>query len=379
MAETREVPRILIGVGKPETPFPTEKRYAFALAGASQKDQETVDDINIILKGVSAFDSWSTSHQGDQPTDLPSWLRDLYIESEGKCELLDAMRNLSNYEEDSEKDRVSLRTKIEQTIPTNLPPATTIAKESPEEISVLQKNLGGILHDIGNPLSVTNQYSLIATEAHTNNETDFNYQEATSSILRSFARMSQAIENGNNILNKKYSKEPLMATDLYAELQKYFYSTRPALNITIQKPSDIPDVTTQWSPAWLGQLTDNIIQNTQKAYRAAGEMGKPIDKPTLAISFQSEDPHHIDILYDDNGTGFPPDIVEGGFKSGRTQWEGGVKGTGTGMAFHADTLEKQYGGKLIPTNRIDANGTILGGRLIVRLPITTLPTTILTS
>ncbi len=367
MNETTETPQILIGVGKPEAPFPTEKRYAFALANASPEDQEIVDDINIILEGVSAFDIWSRSHQEEKPTDLPSWLAGLYKESEDKNELLDAMRDLNHYKRDSKKDRASLHARIKQTISTN-PPTTTIVKESSEEIHVLQKELDGILHDIGNPFGAILGFSTFAIEDAPN----FDYEKFTPIIQNAFTRISHAIENGNNILNKTYPKEPLTAENL----RYYLYKRGSPSDLTIKVPKagEYPEIpgATQWSPAWLEQLTDNIIQNTQKAYRAAGEMGKPIDKPTLAISFQSEDPHHIDILYDDNGTGFPQDIVEGGFKSGRTQWEGGVQGTGTGMAFHADTLEKEYGGKLIPTNRIDANGTILGGRLIVRLPINTM-------
>ncbi len=363
-----------IGEAPPQekSPLSLTQRYAFALAGASPETQARIDDINVILEGVSAFHSWSTLHEGDQPTDLSHWFNKLSQESQNKHELLIAMRGLSIYTEGSGQERESLRTTIQQALPTNLPPATIISKENPVEIDALQKEIGIIIHDVGNPLAALVGYSSLAIQAN-DAEPNFRYKDLQPNLQYALTKIRQTIETENNMLINAYPKESLTLPDLIYELKKHFTFTPTNLEITL--PKDAPDISgsVQWSTAWLKTLADNVIQNTEKAYRAVEKTkkkSKRVGRTPLTIKFaQNEDADSIDILFDDAGTGFPADIVEHGFQTGKTHWKGGVSGTGTGMAFHAAILEEKYGAKLIPTNRVNAKGAILGGRLIVRLPL----------
>lgn len=90
---------------------------------------------------------------------------------------------------------------------------------------------------------------------------------------------------------------------------------------------------------------------------------------------KSPDGKYYEFRFDDKGEGYPEEILRLGFKEARLQGIHGyqdkqAKSEGTGMAAYKKKIEQLYGGELIPSKRIDKDGTVLpGARTILRLPV----------
>ena len=118
-------------------------------------------------------------------------------------------------------------------------------------------------------------------------------------------------------------------------------------------------------------LVENIGYNTIRAYVCANDSVK---KELIIGTELTQEPNGnelIDFIFEDNGPGFPDDIVRNGFSEGRTEWkDSSIKGTGIGMAYHAKILREHYGGDLIPEYRTDGQGNRIPGALLrVRLRV----------
>jgi hypothetical protein len=323
----------------------------------SQEAQHRIDKVNGIFEGIASFHSWSQKHlsepnvEGLSTKKRGQWFNKLAGETQQHMIVLDTMRSLlvdaDNKSEIAKEPPHEPNVSLTDTLPDIPKKPIKLAKE--EEVDVLCHKLHGILHDIANPF---NAFTFATAP-------DFPKDADTITIVKeAFQQMNTTIENGNNLVVDNYPKKEVSLLDL----QKYLKSPSMGVYGIKSTVADIPkeNVKVRWSSDWFAVLFDNIVQNDIRY----------ADRSPITISFQvNKNPPRVDIVFDDQGKGYSPDIIQNGFAYGKSA---GL-GQGIAMAFHADILEKHYGGKLIPTNRFDESGKIIGGRLIVRLPMTSAP------
>lgn len=124
--------------------------------------------------------------------------------------------------------------------------------------------------------------------------------------------------------------------------------------------------------ALLTDLIGNIAENSVKAYAAKevmGFVGSKVLTVTLGFS-NNDDGLFLEIIFDDEGEGYPPEIIALGLieaskrKISGYDKQGIVPSTGVGLAVYAETL-KHYGASLEP----DVNSAG-GARTILRIPFT---------
>lgn len=214
-------------------------------------------------------------------------------------------------------------------------------------------------------------------------------EESKSDYIRQMAggvtRLRTIIKGGadyvrSRFLNEKSEVAPISIDNLNASFEEVFRnqvsehfkllnkgndSRSPVVNIEKQvSGSD----SIEWSWHWIDLLTDYVASNAVKAHASRTSVESDFTDPLrVDVRFQDYsdgDVSYVDIVFEDNGTGFPDEILENGFGMNKTKWAGeNVEGTGQGMA----TLEEQLpaGGKFIAEKRPDGKP---GARLIARLP-----------
>lgn len=170
-------------------------------------------------------------------------------------------------------------------------------------------------------------------------------------------------------------------------------------NVSITSSLDQKDADEKvlWGKTNVQRLVSNIAQNAIRVYDnmdlGAQQNGQDmvakrnltievgtrtysssqIDQQQVLITNPSvlrDGQRYLEITVDDDGTGFPPKILEHGFGLGISEYQGGyVQGTGIGMNAQQELIHK-VGGTFMLTNRRKEDGTINGARLTVLLPIT---------
>lgn len=152
----------------------------------------------------------------------------------------------------------------------------------------------------------------------------------------------------------------IINNNLGSELKDYDVSVTPV-------SKDIEAKTVLFHSDELALIVQNISQNEPRYNDDPNERHPRGAKGVLLVQFKlisksdAEQPSHLQILFIDNGSGFP--FKE--FKMGKS----GGKGEGVGMAGHAMTVRK-YGGDLYPRNIIDeGTGGVIGGKVILELPL----------
>lgn len=140
---------------------------------------------------------------------------------------------------------------------------------------------------------------------------------------------------------------------------------------------DVPDNISLPVP-FLRGLVENIAINSANICDAR----RIIDKRFTVIVRFLEEQGMVEILCEDNGPGYPVEIIENGFmlasdkriggyrtESGRRSRSNRVISTGNGMELLTEDIrDKELGGDLIPKNKMDENGNILGAQTIIRVP-----------
>lgn len=272
-----------------------------------------------------------------------------------------------------------------------LPPDKAI-----EAASVVAEEFDVLNHEIGH--SITTLAYTIETIRQTNTsesgtETAPEPVSTTEIELLFNDGLNSLTEEAQTLIRASLDPENTSTTEvtldnLYVDVKKTLGSALIGTNVKINEtvsPSGENATRIIWSKVMWRLLAKNIAQNTLRASKDANN-----PNPTLTLSFlegtlpeilgedlngkdfltpfiSKLDTKYVVIFYDDNNAGIPEDIVQQGFKKGKTNWKT-HQGTGIGMAFHSEYLKKLRAA-LIPVNRKDPEGNIIGARIAIALPI----------
>ena len=132
--------------------------------------------------------------------------------------------------------------------------------------------------------------------------------------------------------------------------------------------SQMPDWADHYFLKWFRMrakiLLPNIRTNTDKAYTDKGQLPSDKDRNPLYLKYElftdDNGNEFVDMIFEDEGTGFPEEVLRDQFEGRVTKFK--VGGTGSGLKGDKKHL-KPYGGTLIAENRSEG-----GARLRVRLP-----------
>lgn len=115
-------------------------------------------------------------------------------------------------------------------------------------------------------------------------------------------------------------------------------------------------------------LVGNVVDNALKGFRAKGESESGANLVVRAKVVQENEVKWLRLEFEDNGAGFSETILTEGFGWRRSEWQGGVRGTGRAM-FGLSRLIEQYKGVIVPENVVDEAGNILGARVVVKVGV----------
>ncbi len=139
----------------------------------------------------------------------------------------------------------------------------------------------------------------------------------------------------------------------------------PAIKIELEEGVDlvVPGIDDR-----LGQVMRNVIANAQTFSPPDGSISVSVHRRLGAIARDDS----VEIVIEDDGPGFTADTLEKAFErfySARPAGEAFGKHSGLGLNISRQIVEA-HGGQIWPENREGAGGTILGARIILRLPVT---------
>jgi nitrogen fixation/metabolism regulation signal transduction histidine kinase len=151
----------------------------------------------------------------------------------------------------------------------------------------------------------------------------------------------------------KLEAEPLRLDTLVSEVMDLYRSAGANGNLELRLQA--PDAQVMGDPLRLRQIIHNLVKNAQEAQGGQDEARILV---TTSQAQDSEDPH-VDLVVEDNGSGFEEELLGRIFEPYVTTK---AKGTGLGLAIVKKIVE-EHGGIIWAENTND------GARLAVRLPI----------
>lgn len=207
--------------------------------------------------------------------------------------------------------------------------------------------VSGVLHDLGNPLSV------IMLSAEIMSQEEERDQANVARILRAARYAKAMLSNAMGIVRgREYVFEP---SDIREEALKAlalvdYQARRKKVSINPSIPEDLP-------PAVISRVhIERVFMNLLSNALSFSPEGSSV---TLRVE---PDGGRIIALVEDSGPGFPPEMIKKGIRAfGTTRKEQG--GTGLGL-FVAYEVIRRHGGALVLSN---APGG--GGRVIFEIPL----------
>ncbi|RJQ36937.1 sensor histidine kinase [Candidatus Microgenomates bacterium] len=252
--------------------------------------------------------------------------------------------------------------------------------EKPEDLEQLLKNkISLVLHDIRNPLTVIQGYVQLINRNKRSNYRKF--QEKVNHAVNSFRnkmKYQQDLLRSDFVFEGRDISIKTINELIFQEFFSYISAVNNKNN-TLISTSLINDagekLIVEGSDFWLGQLLENIAQNTYKAFKKRdlrekeGAL-KAVKKEVLVGIKQSKEDPYLEIIITDNAIGYPDTIVENGFENADKNKIGygeGIESTGTAMERYADIMAKLKG-QILARNITHEDGSI-GAQTIIRLPI----------
>ncbi len=181
-----------------------------------------------------------------------------------------------------------------------------------------------------------------------------------------FARLThtiiQQVESMKAMLNafSDYARSPQMHTELVnintligEVLELYRYNDK-GTRVESRLDPELP--TLEVDPGRIRQLLHNLVKNALEATK--GDKRRIVTVSTRGV--RSQDCGHVEICVEDNGEGFPPDILEQVFEPYVTTK---AKGSGLGLAIVKKIVE-EHSGMVTADNRPDH-----GARVRLRFPV----------
>lgn len=245
--------------------------------------------------------------------------------------------------------------------------------EDSNDRDAFANGLKDVIHDVANEINPVKGISeLILMKKPYNNPLQ--------TIAEQFPEIKRTIEQQLDSIKKgaRFEKEEIQTDELQKKFEyafmKYFLSAFGKIGQLQQeiKLQDIPKgYSVKWSNFWMDALISNIAQNSIRAFQAKKERGLDNgQEKKFTVSAKIKD-GFLEIAFEDNAIGYSMEkdnngslyTIDTGYGTDK------VTSTGTAMKRHAAILEKYYNGKIIPSNRKNETGDVLGAITTVRIPL----------
>jgi hypothetical protein len=262
---------------------------------------------------------------------------------------------------------------------------SVVRLNTPEDFDMYMEIIGEINHDLDNPLTLV--YPAVEMVAD-----GVPLQDVKDIIDIGINQMGSTVQASIDHALKKYTKEEMNEQKIIKILEDW-RSNLAGYGITLELDQESLSQFGQtiWSKNWFKALLGNLGPNADKGYNVRDENLANSDNPpeilpprTMHVSGRKVERDGIVygelIFRDENGLGYPGEIVTEGFEHGNSYWgSDNVAGTGVGMNNHAQVLHNEYGGYIIPRvyreqeKVVDGvripGGKIIGAETIVGLPL----------
>ncbi len=215
-----------------------------------------------------------------------------------------------------------------------------------------------IAHEIKNPLTPINlsaerirkKYAHLAEESEQENfnryiDTIIKHADNIEKIVKEFSEFARM-------------PQPTMARNNISEIIRDAVFSEKVVHADIEYDVSLPssDVQFDFDREQINRVFINLLKN---AAESLTERGLNYESQTPKISITLQQDKHIMLEINDNGKGFPTDLLSQITEPYVTTRE---KGTGLGLAI-VQKIVDDHGGSLELTNRTDESGMILGARV----------------
>jgi signal transduction histidine kinase len=212
------------------------------------------------------------------------------------------------------------------------------------------KRTSGVIHDLGTPVTVILGSARLLLQEEVPSKTDIQRILDAALLCRNILSSAMKVAKG-----QEYKFEPL---DLADPLESAMAIASPILtqeHVTLKhaiSKEKLPQV--NGSSIHLERLFINLLMNAKNVLKDGGEV-----KVSLGMS---PDAKFLEFILDDNGPGFPPDLLKTGPKPFATT-RSTSGGTGLGLIVCKEVVEK-HGGEFKLSNRV-----LGGARVTARFPV----------
>ncbi len=248
--------------------------------------------------------------------------------------------------------------------------------ENAQELEVLQNKLGLVQHDVRTPIQIFGGYMGLMFDPKDGYPAGPSLMQMNSA----YEKLRGATDLGKRFLEEKVTAAPIATERVHQAFIEGLSTLANDLGEDIDVvigafPQRVRKV--YYSADLLLSLVENIRSNFVKSIVSRNELlseqGLPAETPRLQVRFQASDTNILEIVVEGNGKALPEPIAQAKkFLMGVTDWgKTTVRGTGFGMALHAEFL-KLFGGSLIPENIIEKQSgqkTVVGTRLTISVPV----------
>lgn len=248
---------------------------------------------------------------------------------------------------------------------------------------IIGSKIHDVTHDVRNVLTATIGFLQLvqrdkAPNPHFIDRINQSIEQLDESVEQQVATIAETFEFPKQFLSIRQIKQ---AFERYAipVLTSQEYSLQ---NCSLEIGEYVPEeVKVEWSRQWAGGLFTNLAQNAARAYEALKLTDHEAADPWVRVRIGvSPDNQNLEIAFENNGTRCPPGIIEQGFIRAsdlKVHGYGGservrklIRSTGSAMRRYAAIMKDYYKGGLRAENITEAQGQIIGTRIVVSVPLT---------
>ncbi len=340
--------------------------YTVLQINPSDKSECDVLIANTALESIALLRHWANKRQSFTENNSESFAHE--FKDISRLVRLSGTRLLKSPDDERQhyfEEVVGLQSQIKEYLQISNPDIQELQLESREEIANIIYELPNVIHDVVNHITAIELSMDILKSPNLSKEE----RDSMSDLIRNeLTIIPTVVESGYNQLKEVYPQTQIPLPQALNILLRSLKSYQNKLKLDYDKSEFEEDVSLTISADWLDRIATNVALNSNKAYEAKNI---PDSLKILYISSEETLDGEIEIVFDDKGIGFPPEIIESGFKKDVSSWNtnnNSSNGQGEGMAGLDRQLQKGYGIKVIRENRINKDGTIAGARLRVRFP-----------
>jgi signal transduction histidine kinase len=229
-----------------------------------------------------------------------------------------------------------------------------------EKLATVGRLAASVMHEINNPLAfVGSNLEFLRTEVLAQQlpeETRQEFQEVFDETRTGVERIRQIVTDlrGFSRMDEEEPSECVLADVVTDAARLAAVRLKHVARLKVELPPELPEVFA--TRRRLAQVLLNLLVNAGDALEEAKVQGGEVRVTGMAEGGR------VTLLVEDNGPGFPPEVLPRLFESFFTT-KGPEKGTGLGLSISRELVER-FGGRLTAENRPEG-----GARLRLELPV----------